>query len=70
MFHKEVCFRYLISLVKNYCVQNELKLNHVDPDGGATQADGQASAPLGPTVVTPLSSLFIVMLAIIKVAQN
>ena len=27
-----------------------------DPDGGATEADGGASAPLGPTVATPLIS--------------
>ena len=26
-----------------------------DPDGGATEADGGASAPLGPTVATPLA---------------
>ena len=28
-----------------------------DIDGGATEADGEASAPVGPSVATPLVSL-------------
>ena len=36
------------------------ELSHViskDLDGGATEADGRASAPVGPSVATPLYTL-------------
>ena len=38
------------------------ELSHViskDLDGGATEADGRASAPVGPSVATPLCSGFV-----------